>query len=107
MSYFQIDADGTFSTPLLPAGIDPATYGIAADEITQRRALEGRVRALLTSPQSSVDARRDAADELGGAKMKLAKDEGGQAVFDQLASRTLPDRSPGNCARASSVAWKT
>src|SRR6476646_9478352 len=62
VSYFQIDADGTFSTPLLPAGVDPTAYGVAADEITQRRALEGRVRALLTVPQDSVEARRDSTD---------------------------------------------
>ena len=102
VSYFQIDADGTFSTPLLPAGIDPATYGIAADEITQRRALEGQVRALLTSPQSSVDVRRDATDELGGAKKKLAKDEGGQAVFDQL-SEPNAGRQVGGQLRSSQL----
>jgi len=96
VSYFQIDADGTFSTPLLPAGVDPATYGIAADEITQRRALEGQVRALLTRPQFSGDGRRDAVDKLGGVEKKLAKDEGGQAVFDQLSE---PQAAPQVNAR--------
>jgi two-component system phosphate regulon sensor histidine kinase PhoR len=53
LAYFQIDADGSFSTPLLPVelpvGGDPAAYGIAADEVPRRRALEDRVRALLAN----------------------------------------------------------
>jgi two-component system, OmpR family, phosphate regulon sensor histidine kinase PhoR len=58
LAYFQIDAEGTFSSPLLPVGADPAAYGIAADEVVRRRALEDRVRALLANaaPASHVDA---------------------------------------------------
>jgi len=49
LAYFQIDADGAFSTPLLPVGADPAAYGLAADEVVRRRALENSVRALLAN----------------------------------------------------------
>ncbi len=85
LSYFQIDADGSFSTPLLPAGVDPTAYGITADEAAQRRALETQVRVLLSNPQPSGDVRRDLRDEAsGGEKKRLAKDETGQAVFDRL-----------------------
>ena len=101
VSYFQIDADGTFSTPLLPAGVDPATYGVAADEITQRRALEGRVRALLTLPQSTADARRDAAEGRASdaEKKTLAKDEVRRTrrVRSAERSRLRRDRSAENC----------
>src|SRR5882757_5292942 len=55
VSYFQIDADGAFTTPLLPVGIDPTTYGIAADEVAQRRALEACVRVLLSVSESVAD----------------------------------------------------
>jgi len=111
VSYFQIDADGTFSTPLLPAGVDPTVYGVAADEVTQRRALEGRVRALLTVPQerlpeekvrqASVGARRDSADEASAReKRKLTKDESGQTVFDLLSASNAPRRISDNADTA-------
>lgn len=99
MSYFQIDADGTFSTPLLPSGVDPAAYGVAAEEITKRRALETQVRALLALPLSA-DAQQDEAGAASNAergdagmpnaekpdaqKKTLAKDKSAQGVFDRL-----------------------
>ncbi len=92
LSYFQIDADGSFSTPLLPAGVDPTAYGVAPVEAAQRRALEMRVLGLLGAPQSSTDARRDSRDKASaGEKKSLPKDETGQAVFDRLSeSETAP-----------------
>ena len=40
LGYFQVDADGNLTTPLLPAaGVDAASYGISPDEQTARRAL--------------------------------------------------------------------
>lgn len=49
LAYFQIDADGSFSTPLLPVGADATRYGVAADEVEHRRVLENSVRVLLSS----------------------------------------------------------
>ena len=37
LSYFQIDANGAFSTPLLPVGVDPTTFGVSAADAAQRR----------------------------------------------------------------------
>jgi signal transduction histidine kinase len=40
LGYFQVDALGTLTTPLLPGtGVDAASYGIGADEQAARRAL--------------------------------------------------------------------
>src|SRR3954468_1034868 len=39
LGYFQVDALGSLTTPLLPApNVDAATYGISADEQSARRA---------------------------------------------------------------------
>jgi signal transduction histidine kinase len=113
LAYFQIDADGSFSTPLLPSDADPATYGIAPAEVEQRRALEERVRALLTSapggaalPAAQIAApvssglaatepdRRDSAlaKEAKARSDDKRSDEGnsGQAVFDRLSEPESP-----------------
>jgi signal transduction histidine kinase len=48
IGYFQVDAQGDFSTPLLPAeGTDPSSVGIDAEEYAQRRELAERLRDIL------------------------------------------------------------
>jgi two-component system, OmpR family, phosphate regulon sensor histidine kinase PhoR len=48
VGYFQVDTDGAFSTPLLPAaGVSAAELGIAPDELAGRRALAETVRSVL------------------------------------------------------------
>lgn len=48
IGYFQVDADGAFSTPLLPSpGTDATTYGIDATELAQRQALASEIHAVL------------------------------------------------------------
>lgn len=50
IGWFQIDAAGHLSTPLLPtAGLDAGAYGIDAAELVGRQALEQRIRAILGS----------------------------------------------------------
>ncbi|WP_455234012.1 sensor histidine kinase [Thiogranum longum] len=49
IGYFQVDAAGGFSTPLLPqAGVDPTAYGISRQELEQRSALVESIRQILT-----------------------------------------------------------
>jgi signal transduction histidine kinase len=48
IGYFQVDADGVFSTPLLPqGGAKPRAYGVAGDELEQRLILQSRIRQVL------------------------------------------------------------
>jgi hypothetical protein len=48
IGWFQIDAAGRLSTPLLPpAGRDAAAYGIGLKELLGRRALERRIASIL------------------------------------------------------------
>lgn len=49
IGYFQVDADGAFSTPLLPqAAKEATTYGIAGEELTRRTALKERIQQILS-----------------------------------------------------------
>jgi len=111
IGYFQIDAEGRYDTPLLPAaGVDPATLGLDAGELAARNALAQRLldvlaRNRLTERERPHDARlaqrgaahkaladgmaaatvesdRVAAVELGADK----KSDDAQAAFDLLKS---------------------
>jgi signal transduction histidine kinase len=112
LGYFQVDAAGTFSTPLLPApGTDTAAFGVSAQELGRRRQLAQRIQSILSrnrlvraSDESGgelpalVDDRatgvtqRDGADSLLSSRSYAAPkavQEGeaqasGQAAFDQL-----------------------
>jgi len=61
LGYFQVDAAGRLTTPLLPdAGVAAASYGIAADEEAARTALVAQLRDVLAEnrlvrPQARVD----------------------------------------------------
>jgi signal transduction histidine kinase len=49
IGYFQVDSEGIFKTPLLPdSTLAASEYGIQADELTQRRELANRLRAILS-----------------------------------------------------------
>jgi len=102
LGYFQIDANGAFSTPLLPIGADPSSYGVPEAEAAQRRALEMRVRELLiaadagaTAPASVVAQPRErdapAPPQPSDAPARVDEDSAGQAVFDRLADAGVPN----------------
>ena len=59
IAYFQVDALGVFSTPLLPpTDLAPQVYGIGEVELNQRLALQTRVRQILSENrlvQSTTD----------------------------------------------------
>lgn len=49
IGYFQVDAEGDFSTPLLPSeGTEPTSVGIDVAEYAQRLELAGRLRDILS-----------------------------------------------------------
>ncbi|WP_020407822.1 sensor histidine kinase [Hahella ganghwensis] len=52
IGYFQVDADGTFTTPLLPVDLTSTdTLGLSADEITERSELRDRLLDVLSQNQ--------------------------------------------------------
>jgi two-component system, OmpR family, phosphate regulon sensor histidine kinase PhoR len=59
IGYFQVDAEGVFSTPLLPPAIArSADYGVSGTERTQRLDLQERILLILSSNRL-VQARKD------------------------------------------------
>ncbi len=89
IGHFQIDSDGTFSTPLLPGpGIQPSAYGITQHELAQRRDLQSRIQRIL-SENRLVHAGGSDADEAAPSPTDIPR------RADQKAgspSRTAPDR---------------
>ena len=52
IGYFQVDAKGTFSTPLLPQpGVEPTAYGISGNDLEQRLMLGNRIQRILSRNQ--------------------------------------------------------
>ncbi len=48
LGHFQVDADGRFSSPLLPdSGVDASRYGVGPEELALRRAQVARLQELL------------------------------------------------------------
>jgi len=108
VGYFQIDANGVFSTPLLPVGVDPTPYGIDAADAERRRSLEARLHALVTGAPvaepavGATDAEKKAqvSPERG-----VAKDAASQAVFDRLTAESdRPDVAASGAAAANASA---
>jgi signal transduction histidine kinase len=89
VSYFQVDAEGGFSTPLLPNG-DLNQAG-EIEDVLSRRALENRVRTLLAAEQApSRDDVAEAANLAGRAALAPApatvmeEEAQGQKAYDRL-----------------------
>ena len=47
VGYFQIDAQGRFSTPLVPPDANAASYGVSNEQLEQRLALQNRIQQVL------------------------------------------------------------
>jgi signal transduction histidine kinase len=108
IGYFQVDAHGRFTTPLLPStGTDLAAYGIAAGELKRRTALAERIRRILSENRlvrhdrtgttegkavaENMRNRRDRQEEAGltyrdeaGMASASGDQASGQAAFDRL-----------------------
>ena len=120
VGHFQVDAGGVFTTPLVPpAGTPASSYGISAQELEQRLALQHRIEQILsrnrlvqagrnetvTSGEGGKDAphgdktRRDrdvkpqpALEDraLSASAEKAEESLPGQAVFDRLNEPAVP-----------------
>ncbi len=103
-SYFQIDADGNLSTPLVPARkADALKFGVAEDEYAQRLGLQNEIARLLSQPERSP---APAASELTRANGSTAADPAersdkrlsSQVVLDRLAEPS-PGKVPNSLGR--------
>lgn len=91
LGWFQIDAEGRFSSPLLPAPTDdPAAWGLDAAQIAARRDRVEQLRAVLATPAATAGEKQQAKREdksLDAADADAqAGQETGVAVLEQLAS---------------------
>jgi signal transduction histidine kinase len=75
IGHFQVDAAGTLTTPLLPPpGVDASAYGVSADDLGQRVAVQDRVRQILTANRLVKGARPAARPAASALEMPRAKD---------------------------------
>lgn len=118
VGYFQVDANGELSTPLLPdAGIDARDYGIPEPELAARGALQDRIRKVLaenrlvrqdaaapsTVAANAVEEIVVTAARVGDAEQPADSEQTlGQAVFDQLLSRNAAAEGAASAGRAAS-----
>ena len=103
LGYFQIDADGRFTTPLLP--LDPTVsataFGVSPGEAVQRETLARRLHSLLHQeepPALDTAADRRAHEQLGDVLNENldahSVDIGSFAEQDQAGARQRPGRPP-------------
>ena len=76
IGWFQVDTGGVFSTPLLPQA-DPGRYGIAGEELDQRRALAQQLQRIL-GENRLVTASDKVATSVGGKGAEAREGEGGK-----------------------------
>lgn len=95
IGYFQVDAEGSLTTPLLPlAGNDPAQYGISNEELQQRTALADRLRHILGENRLvQVSAREPATPVLADAHRR--DKDGETRVAESATSLTVKTSREG------------
>ena len=78
VGYFQVDAGGRFTTPLLPddPAVSASAYGVSDDELVQRRAVREQLLQILSQQRSVLasPATAPAADDIDEAADVTAKD---------------------------------
>ncbi len=108
LGYFQIDARGAFSSPLLPAaGTSPAAYGISAAETEQRRQLQNRLLQILSDNRleyggkgavrrqvagEALELQDQAAPLTSSAASSMERDDAGLAAAPQVLSQARFDQ---------------
>ncbi len=109
LGYFQVDAAGRFTTPLLPeAGVAAARYGIAPAEEAARRQRVTELRALLARNQlvraprdeSPAAPAREREREQLERSAAIAASSSAQAAFDRLVAADPPGQAEASLSRA-------
>ena len=86
IGYFQVDAKGILSTPLVPRmTIVPSAYGVSEQELQQRKDLAQRIQQILTENGLVQTEKADKAEGKGGLA-EMESDGSGQTMSDDVAS---------------------
>jgi signal transduction histidine kinase len=115
MGYFQVDSNGSFSTPLLPPeGADAEKLGIGADEYDDRLKLAQEIQTVLAEnrlvqTRADVGMRRDLLVPAEEAKADVEQDAKEQDELDGAESRSRQvtpglESAPASLVVASSAA---
>jgi signal transduction histidine kinase len=115
MGYFQVDSNGSFSTPLLPPeGADAEKLGIGADEYDNRLKLAQEIQTVLAEnrlvqTRADVGTRRDLLVPAEEAKADVEQDAKEQDELDGAESRSRQvtpglESAPASLVVASSAA---
>jgi signal transduction histidine kinase len=100
IGYFQVDAEGRFSTPLVPPAPENASlYGIARRELEERMALQGRILQILTQNRLVRNAEGVAATPVAAASAPLQERERFPSqMFESSSNRAYYKTGPGKAA---------
>ena len=104
VGYFQLDGEGRFSTPLLPAnGTAPAAVGLPPEELALRQQLAQRILAVLSDNRlvqaSPPHAQREDDDMPAEARPRAPERRvGAQAAFDELSRARESKAAPAAAA---------
>ncbi|MGD8589797.1 MAG: hypothetical protein PVG22_13310, partial [Chromatiales bacterium] len=91
IGYFQVDAQGELSTPLLPqSAVSPATYGLSEQELLQRKQLAEHIQQIL-SENRLVQSTTTEGGEDQGEKAKKAADREEQPLADDASPVSSSD----------------
>jgi signal transduction histidine kinase len=94
IGYFQVGADGAFSTPLLPIGADATSYGVTTEELNARGALQNRIWQILSENELVQRNEPRAAENEPVERDRSAREDEAQ-----------PRETGGESASASVAAW--
>lgn len=105
LGHFQVDADGRFTTPLLPddPAVSPLAYGISAAELRQRQALRGRLLHILSQNgvATAAPTKEQRAAEAGTARATAgtgtppaASEPAAQSTWPGAAGEAGPGETP-------------
>jgi signal transduction histidine kinase len=99
LGYFQVNADGELTTPLLPAGgVDAESYGISVEEHGARLALETTIRDVLV--ENRLVQRSVRAPGATGELRAAFRDAREQRTESQSAGLTVPAEAPSVLTQA-------
>lgn len=101
IGYFQVNPDGSFSTPLLPDdGVSAADVGLAPDDVEKRRVLANELHRILAGNRLAEERRQAADDgrrELAAVR-SISPEESGYALeqqaFDRLGDAPVANADP-------------
>jgi hypothetical protein len=101
IGYFQVDAEGAFSSPLLPRGsIDPTAFGLTETELAERAAAEQRLEQILSNNRLVERRRREVGEQEAAQPPPGAKSDQTTSTWSPYAKSSSLAEYAGDSHRA-------